>query len=110
MIRPRPTRPRYTGPGMTAGNMRANGVRNLDLRCWLCHHTALMNADYLPDNFELMRIEPRLVCTRCGSIGQTNARPNWIERTHEHDAVSRDNDGHQFGGRHVWVEPRWGAC
>ena len=51
---------------MTAGNMRANGVRNLDLRCGLCHHTALMNADYLPDNFELMRIEPRLVCTRCG--------------------------------------------
>jgi hypothetical protein len=76
----RPTRPRYTGPGMTAGNMRANGVRNLDLRCGLCHHIALMNADHLPDAFELMSIEPRLVCTRCRSIGQTNARPNWIER------------------------------
>jgi hypothetical protein len=25
---------------MTLGNMRANGVRSLDVCCWLCHHRA----------------------------------------------------------------------
>jgi hypothetical protein len=80
MTRPRPTRPRYTGPGMTAGNMRANGVRNLDLYCRRCHHSALLNADDLPDDFELMRINQQLVCTRCGAIGEADCRPNWIER------------------------------
>jgi hypothetical protein len=80
MSRPRPQRPRYTGPDMTAGNMRANGVRNLDLYCRLCHHTALLNVDHLPEDFELMKINRQLVCTRCGSIGETDCRLNWVER------------------------------
>jgi hypothetical protein len=79
MSRPRPQRPRYTGPGMTAGNMR-NGVRNLDLYCRLCHHTALLNVDHPPEDFELMKINRQLVCTCCGPIGETDCRPNWAER------------------------------
>jgi hypothetical protein len=27
---------------MTLGNMRANGVRSLDVCCWVCHHRAIM--------------------------------------------------------------------
>ena len=27
---------------MTLGNMRANGVRSLDVCCWLCHHRAIL--------------------------------------------------------------------
>jgi hypothetical protein len=26
---------------MTLGNMRENGVRSLDVSCWLCHHRAI---------------------------------------------------------------------
>jgi hypothetical protein len=25
--------------------MRANGVRSLDVCCWLCHHRAILSAD-----------------------------------------------------------------
>jgi len=34
---------------MTLGNMRANGVRSLDVCCWLCHHRAILSADPWPD-------------------------------------------------------------
>jgi hypothetical protein len=27
---------------MTLGNMRADGVRSLDVCCWLCHHRAIL--------------------------------------------------------------------
>jgi hypothetical protein len=27
---------------ITLGNMRANGVRSLDMCCWLCHHRAIL--------------------------------------------------------------------
>jgi hypothetical protein len=26
---------------MTLGNMRANGVRSLDVSCWICHYRAV---------------------------------------------------------------------
>jgi hypothetical protein len=81
MRRPRPQRTKDTGPGMTAGNMRRNGVRNLDLYCRRCHHGALLNADHLPDDFDLMRIDRQLVCTRCGAIGEAACSPNWFERS-----------------------------
>ena len=35
---------------MTLGNMRANGVRSLDVCCWICHHRAIMSADRWPDD------------------------------------------------------------
>jgi hypothetical protein len=80
MTRTRPYRPRHTGPGTTAGNMRQQGVRNLDLRCGVCHHEALLNADHMADDVEIHSIDERLVCSRCGSVGQTDVRPNWLER------------------------------
>jgi hypothetical protein len=36
---------RYIGPPMTLGNMRANGVRRLDISCWICHHAAVLDMD-----------------------------------------------------------------
>jgi hypothetical protein len=62
---------------MTLGNMRANGVRSLDVCCWLCHHRAILNADPWPDHVPVPKFGPRMVCTRCGII---DARPNWREQ------------------------------
>jgi hypothetical protein len=45
------------GRHAVTGNMRANGVRSLDVSCWLS----------------------RMVFTRCGIIG-ADARPNWKEQ------------------------------
>jgi hypothetical protein len=38
------------GPPMTLGNMCANGVRSLDVCCWLCHHRAILSAAPWPDH------------------------------------------------------------
>ena len=64
---------------MTLGNMRANGVRSLDVSCWLCHHRAILSADPWPDHVPAPSFGPRMVCTRCGIIG-ADARPNWQEQ------------------------------
>jgi hypothetical protein len=40
------------GPPMTLGNMRTNGVRSLDVSCWLCHQRAIMSADLWPDHVQ----------------------------------------------------------
>ena len=64
---------------MTLGNMRANGVRSLDVCCWLCHHRAILSADPWPDHVPVPSFGPRMVCTRCGIIG-ADARPNWREQ------------------------------
>jgi len=60
---------------MTLGNMRANGVRSLDVCCWVCHH----RAERWPDDVPVPSFEPRMVCTHCGIIG-ADARPNWREQ------------------------------
>ena len=45
------TRPRSQARDpMTLGNMRANGVRSLDVCCWLCHHRAILSADTWSDD------------------------------------------------------------
>jgi hypothetical protein len=76
-------RPRSpAGDPMTLGNMRANGVRPLDVSCWLCHHRAILSADPWPDHVPVPSFGPRMVCTRCGIIG-ADARPNWRERRRE---------------------------
>jgi hypothetical protein len=49
---------------MTLGNMRANGVRSLDVCCWICHHRAIMSADPWPDDVPVLTFGPRMVCTR----------------------------------------------
>jgi hypothetical protein len=73
-------RSRYHGPPMTLGNMRANGVRSIAIYCWTCHHDAVMNADRWPDDLPMTLFDPRMVCTRCGMIGNADVRPNWKER------------------------------
>jgi hypothetical protein len=54
---------------MTLGNMRANGVRSLDVCCWLCHHRAIISAAPWPDDVPVQVFGPRMVCTRCGIVG-----------------------------------------
>ena len=74
------TRPRSTpADPMTLGNMRANGVRSLDVSCWLCHHRAILSAEPWPDDVPVPTFGPRMVCTRCGIIG-ADARPCWREK------------------------------
>jgi hypothetical protein len=63
---------------MTLGNMRANGVRSLDVCCWVCHHQAVLSAERWPDDVPVPTFGPRMVCTKCGIIG-ADARPNWKE-------------------------------
>jgi hypothetical protein len=71
------TRPRsQPGPPMTLGNMGANGVRSLDVCCWLCHHRAILSADPWSDDIPVPSFGPRMVCTI-----RADARPNWPEQS-----------------------------
>ena len=67
---------------MTLGNMRANGVRSLDVSCWVCHHNAIVSAEPWPDDVPVSAFGPRMVCTVCGIIG-ADARPNWREKARQ---------------------------
>jgi ribosomal protein S27E len=49
--------------------MRANGVRSLDVQCWQCRHKTIINADHWPGDLTVKSFEPRMVCTKCGTIG-----------------------------------------
>jgi len=71
--------PRRGRIGSLIGNMRANGVRSLDVSCWQCHHRAIPSADPWSDDVPVRTFGPRMVCTRCGTIG-AEARPNWQEQ------------------------------
>src|ERR1700681_3126540 len=65
---------------MTLGNMRANGVRSLDVSCWLCHHRTVLSAERWADHVPVATFGPHMVCTSCGIIA-ADARPNWPEKT-----------------------------
>jgi len=54
---------------MTLGNMRANGVRSLDVSCWICHHRTILNAQRWSDDVPVPSFGPRMLCNRCGIIG-----------------------------------------
>jgi hypothetical protein len=41
-----------------------------------CHHSATMNADWLPDELPVRSLCRRMVSTRCGMIG-ADVRPDW---------------------------------
>jgi hypothetical protein len=64
---------------MDLANMRENGVRSLDVQCWQCRHRTIINADHWPGDLTVKSFEPRMVCTKCGTIG-ADVRPNWRER------------------------------
>src|SRR5947199_229353 len=62
---------RQTYPPVTLGQIRGHGCRNLLIYCeslW-CNHSAVMNADRLPDEMPLRALCPRMVCTASGFIG-----------------------------------------
>jgi hypothetical protein len=65
---------------MDLANMRQNGVCSLDVQCWQCRHrTIIINADHWPTDLTVKSFEPRMVCTKCGTVG-ADVRPNWKER------------------------------
>jgi hypothetical protein len=64
---------------MDLANMRENGVRSLAVRCWQCHHETIINVDHLPGDLAVKSFKPRIVRTKCRTIG-ADVRPNWPER------------------------------
>jgi hypothetical protein len=56
-------RRRETFPPVTLGHIRGHGCRDLVVYCqsgW-CHHSAVINADWLPDNVPVRSLCPRMV-------------------------------------------------
>ena len=64
---------------MDLANMRENGVRSLDVCCWQCRHQVILKVDHLLGDLTVKSFEPRMVCTKCGTVG-ADVRPNWKER------------------------------
>jgi hypothetical protein len=64
---------------MDLANMRQNGVRSLAIQCHQCRHEVIMNVDHLPGRVTVPSFGPKMVCTKCGTIG-ADVRPNWRER------------------------------
>jgi hypothetical protein len=64
---------------MTLENMRQNGVRSLDVQCKQCRHRVILNVDHLPGDLTVPSFGPKMVCTKCGTVG-ADVRPNWLER------------------------------
>jgi hypothetical protein len=64
---------------MDLANMRQNGVRSLVVQCHQCLHELIMNVDRLPGDVTVPSLGPKMVCTKCGTIG-ADARPNWLEK------------------------------
>jgi hypothetical protein len=42
-------------------------------------HEVIMNVDRLPGDLTVPSFGPKMVCTKCGTIG-ADVRPNWKER------------------------------
>jgi hypothetical protein len=72
---------RFTGPiePMDLANMRQNGVRSVVVQCHQCLHELIMNVDHLPGDVTVPSLGPKMVSTKCGTIG-ADARPNWLEK------------------------------
>jgi hypothetical protein len=83
----RTPRRRQTFPPVTLGHIRGHGCRDLVVYCqsgW-CHHSAVINADWLPDDVPVRSLCPRMVCTACGLIG-ADVRPDWSPHTNKRPA------------------------
>jgi hypothetical protein len=63
---------------VTLGHIRSHGCCDLLIYCASgnCHHSATMNANWLPDGMPVRSLCSRMVCTRCGMIG-ADVRPDW---------------------------------
>ena len=64
---------------MDLENMRQNGVQSLDVQYNQCRHRVIVKVDHLPGHLTVLSFGPRMVCTKCGTIG-ADVRPNWQER------------------------------
>jgi hypothetical protein len=58
-----------------------------DCESLCCNHSAVMNADALPDEMPLRSLCPRMVCTACGLIG-ADVRPDWSPHTNRRRPTS----------------------
>jgi hypothetical protein len=65
---------------MTLANMPENGVRCFAIYCRQRHHETIVNVDQWPAETEVPTFGPRVVCTKCGTIG-VDAPPNWPQVT-----------------------------
>jgi hypothetical protein len=60
---------------VTLGHIRSHGCRDLLVYCasgW-CHHSVVMNADWLSNDTPVRLLRSRMVCTECGLIGAERA-------------------------------------
>jgi hypothetical protein len=64
---------------MTLGDMRELGVASPSFTCMQCNHRAVLDVAPWPDDVVVPWFGPRMVCTKCGTIG-ADARPNWKEQ------------------------------
>jgi hypothetical protein len=70
---------KYEIEQMDLANMRQSAVRSLDVYCFGCRHEVVVNVDKFPGDLLVKEFGPRMVCTKCGTVG-ADARPNWKER------------------------------
>ncbi|MDN4988843.1 hypothetical protein QY049_37490 [Bradyrhizobium sp. WYCCWR 13022] len=59
---------------ITLGDLRSTGVRDLIVFCedYRCSHNIKLSAEYVdrwPDEIRISQLEPRFVCTACGTRG-----------------------------------------
>ena len=71
-------RKRETFAPVTLGHIRSHGCHDLLVYCdsGRCHHSATMNADWLPDEMPVRSLCPRMACMVCGYVGG-DVRPDW---------------------------------
>jgi hypothetical protein len=63
---------------VTMSHIRSHGVTRLLVYCGnavCCHHSAKLDGDFLPDETQLIPLERRMVCTKCGPIGADVSPP-----------------------------------
>jgi hypothetical protein len=84
---------------MDLANMRQNGVRSLDVQCNQCRHRVIVNVDHLPGDVTVPSFGPRMVCTKCGTIG-ADVRPNWKEQPPRESRTDKQ-------WRDQWAGHRW---
>ena len=80
-------RPNYSIERMDLANMCQNGARSLAVPMSAVsprsHHETFDQT--LPGDLTVPSFGPRMVCTKCGTIG-ADARPNWKERATSREA------------------------
>jgi hypothetical protein len=89
---------RLSGPGGSPSRTKADGFRTVLVYCvgpakpksyhQRCHHRAVLKLDGLPE-WDWYDISAHIKCTKCGSVGYVDTRPNLERRS-------------QFQSRH-WV-------